>query len=187
MSARDERKGSGALVPSAWAPCGRQRSCLRPDDDATGLAGFFAPAVERVLPHHGANDKQRAQAGGSPGGMYGGIDDEQEEDTMKMQNTSKTSPAPLAPSVQRPAKNAKAPWVAALAIAGALLIPASAGAHPGVLIRLAPARTIVLVKSPKPKPVRVIRPVRKVWVRGHWKINRFGRRVWVAGHWKRLR
>ena len=91
---------------------------------------------------------------------------------MATQGTSKMTP--------------KAAWMAALVLTGALLIPTSASAFPGVLIRLAPARAVVLVKTPKPKPVRVIRPVRKVWVKGHWEINLFGRRVWVAGHWKRL-
>ena len=94
-------------------------------------------------------------------------------------------------------RNSKAPWVAALALAGALLIPASASAGPALILRFAPMRTMILVKASRPAPPRTVvlrvakplppKPAHKVWIKGHWKTNRYGRRVWVASHWKRVR
>lgn len=103
-----------------------------------------------------------------------------------------TSPATTQTTNPAPPKHSKAPWIAALTLAGALLLPTAASARPAVFFHIAPARAVVWVKpAPQVKPV-VIRSVyakthKKVWVNGHWKINRFGRRVWVKGHWAWVR
>ncbi len=108
---------------------------------------------------------------------------------MKTQTTAMTTTQTETPA---PPKRSKAPWIAALALAGALLLPTAASARPAVFFHIAPVRAVVWVKpAPKVKPV-VIRPAKiktqkKVWIKGHWKKNRFGRRVWVKGHWAWVR
>ncbi len=102
-----------------------------------------------------------------------------------MQTTKRTGSSP---------KHSKAPWLLALVAAGALMLPAAAQARPVVVIRHVVPKRVVVVKpaprpvfkvvAPAPKLVKVVAPKpHKVWVKGHWKINRFGRRVWVRGHW----
>lgn len=72
-------------------------------------------------------------------------------------------------------------------LAAAALLAASVV---GPLISRAEAKVIVL--RPRPvRPVLVVRvvpakpkPPKRVWVPGHWRIDRFGHRVWVPGHWR---
>jgi hypothetical protein len=78
-------------------------------------------------------------------------------------------------------------------LAAALLLPSLALAQPRkvVVFKRKPHRTVVVVKTPVPKPVRAVTrvaaPRKKVWVRGHWKRAPLGWRIWVPGHWERVR
>jgi hypothetical protein len=47
---------------------------------------------------------------------------------------------------------------------------------------MAPRKPVVLVRSSLAREL-----AKRVWVPGHWKVNRFGERVWVAGHWRKIR
>ena len=84
---------------------------------------------------------------------------------------------------QQTRRGSRTPWIVALGFLAALLIPASASARPPLLIvhHRSVARTVLVIKTQK---VVHPKPAKRIWVRGHWKINRFGKRVWVTGHWK---
>ena len=90
---------------------------------------------------------------------------------------------------QRKSMASRTSWLVALLVGGSLLLPALASARPRVVVRPRP-RPVVVVRTPALKPVvvrPVVRPLRKVWVPGHWTVTPRGARVWVRGHYEFVR
>ena len=62
-----------------------------------------------------------------------------------------------------------------------ILVRRPAPRHKVVLVRPAPVRKVVLVNRP------VLKPLKKVWISGHWARTPFGCPVWVPGHYQHIR
>ena len=87
-------------------------------------------------------------------------------------------------TAQRSSMASRTSWLVALLVGGSLLLPARASARPLVVVRPR-LRPVVVVRIPAPRPVvvrPVVRPLRNVWVPGHWTVTPRGVRVWVRGH-----
>ncbi|MCK4414145.1 MAG: hypothetical protein KAY32_11420 [Candidatus Eisenbacteria sp.] len=92
-------------------------------------------------------------------------------------------------TIRRTTPQKRMSWLIALLVGGSLLLPALAAARTVIVVRPR-MRPVVVVRTPAPRPVfvrRVVRPLRKVWVPGHWTVIPRGARVWVRGHYRFVR